>query len=183
MAEVFTINGAATVGPAACGSGWEQTPGGNCGAPANVCSPDLLYAPGACRSLVALQLQQAAYALLKGIGDPAYKNVPLDGFVGPKVVAAINRIFTTHIGPGQAAATYRTGTLTANFVSTNAVAIIGLIQTEFRRRALTVAVPPMETGSSQEPKAGGKRVWLLLALGVAVAGGGVALALWPSKNS
>lgn len=80
------------------------------------------------------RLQAALVALGKAAGSSKLK-VSVDGAIGPKTVAAVNWAFTNHIGPGQAAAQWRTGTLSQATVLANAATLAGLIETEVKRRA------------------------------------------------
>ena len=56
------------------------------------------------------QLQTALNALSTATRDRSIA-LTADGVAGPATVRAVNRAFTVHIGPGQAPATFRTGTV------------------------------------------------------------------------
>ncbi len=84
-------------------------------------------------------LQAALKALGAAVRDGVLMRIVVDGKLGPASVAAVNRAFTTHIGPGQAPAQYRTGSLTLQQIVTEMANLIMLIQREAARRG-TVAV-------------------------------------------
>jgi hypothetical protein len=136
--EVFSISGA--LGAAACPTGWQVTPNGNCGAPVAAC-PANMRLGNACRSQAAVALQNALVAMGNQIGDAVLKALVVDGFVGPKTTAAANRALTTHIGPGQAAADLRTGTLAIGDVAARAPQITQLVVAETARRGGSTPAP------------------------------------------
>jgi len=86
------------------------------------------------------RLQAALVALGKAAGSSKL-TVAVDGALGAKTVAAVNWAFTQHIGSGQAAAQYRTGSLSQAFVAANAATLAGLIEAEVKRRASAKAAP------------------------------------------
>lgn len=145
MAEVFTISGPAFrggFGAAACPTGWQITPNGNCGAPVSGCPSSMKYGTSACRSQTAVTLQNALRGLGLAVGDPVLKALAVDGFIGPNTTAAVNRAFTMHIGPGQADAVYRTGVLTAGEVAGMAPVLTHLVATEVARRGAVIPDQP-----------------------------------------
>lgn len=79
-------------------------------------------------------LQNAVNQLAATVGDTSIK-VPVNSMVGPELVNAVNRIFTVHIGSGQAAAQFRTGKLTAADVLMQSPTLTSLILAEVSRRA------------------------------------------------
>lgn len=147
--EVFAISGASG-SPNTCPPGWEATPHGNCGAPAGGCAPSMRSGK-ACRSQVAIDLQNALRALGQAVGDASIAKIAVDGFVGPETTAAVNRAFTKHIGPGQSPAPYRTGKLTIANVAQNAAAMTNAVKAEVGRRGKTV--PPSPPVSALPPEA------------------------------
>lgn len=145
MAEVYTISGSGFgyLGAAACPTGWQDTPHGNCGAPVAGCPSNMKFGTGACRSQSAIALQNALKALGRAVGgDPALMALAVDGFVGPNTTAAVNRAFTTHIGAGQAPAQFRTGALSMADVAAAASTLAGLVSTEVARRGGSVPNAP-----------------------------------------
>jgi len=86
------------------------------------------------------RLQAALVALGKAVGSSKLA-VAVDGAIGAKTVAAVNWAFTNHIGSGQAAAQYRTGSLSQAFVLANAATLAGLVEAETKRRATVKASP------------------------------------------
>jgi hypothetical protein len=81
----------------------------------------------------ALALQRALRGLAALTRDRGLM-VAADGRVGPATVAAVNRAFTKHIGPGQAPAELRTGALPAAMVAASAPQLAALVLAEARRR-------------------------------------------------
>lgn len=155
MAEVYSIAGAYPglgyhFGAAPCGPGFEVTPNGNCGAPMGSCPPGMSV-KGACRSPLAIDLQNALVALGRAVGDGELIALTVDGFIGPKTVAAVNRAFTKHVGSGQAPAALRTGGLSLLAVSTNAAQLAQLAKTETGRRG-AVTPPPPPVAAMPAPK-------------------------------
>ena len=157
MAEVYSIAGAhpgfgyylGADGP--CGPGFAVTPNGNCGAPMGTCPPGMSI-KGACRSPLAIDLQNALVALGRAVRDGELVALAVDGFIGPKTVAAVNRAFTKHIGPGQAPAALRTGGLSLLAVTTNAAQLAQLAKGETGRRgAVTPPPPPVATMPAPKP--------------------------------
>lgn len=86
----------------------------------------------------AKRLQSALVMLGKIAGSASLKAIKVDGAIGAKTVTAVNLTFTKHIGPGQAAAQYRTGKLPLAYVKANANALATLIEAEIKRRGGTV---------------------------------------------
>lgn len=117
-----------------CPEGWAATPNGNCGAVTENCPPNFLTQGGACRSVVALRLQNALYSLARTVRDNALGSLAVDGFVGPETVAAVNRAFTTHVGAGQAPGSMRTGKLTVTDVALRAEELAKIAEAEVLRR-------------------------------------------------
>lgn len=142
MAEVFTISGYNGFGATACPVGWQITPNGNCGAPVAGCPTNQKYGTSACRSQAAINLQNELRGLGNTVGDPVLKALQIDGFVGPNTTAAVNRAFTTHIGPGQADASFRTGALTVGEVAGMAPQLTLLVANEIARRGGASSPPP-----------------------------------------
>jgi len=182
MAEVFTISGSGFGATASCPPGWEVTPNGNCGAPSAGCAPaDKLGK--ACRSAAALALQTALRALGKAVGgDTRLMSVDVDGFVGQQTTDAVNRAFTTHIGPGQAPAQYRTGGLTISQIAAAAPAITALVAAEVTKRGSVVppvpkvAAAPKSTAvpaAAMAPAGPPKAMWALAGLMAIGVGAGV----------
>jgi len=85
-----------------------------------------------------LELQTALKALGQGVGTPSLKALVTDGLIGPKTTDATNYTFTHHIGPGQAPANFRTGTLSQATVAANASALAQLVEAEAQRRGYNV---------------------------------------------
>lgn len=90
---------------------------------------------------VATRLQTALVMLGRVAKDTTLSAIKVDGALGVKSATAVNRALTKHIGPGQAAAQFRTGSLPLDFVKANAPALASLIETEILRRGGTL-VPP-----------------------------------------
>jgi hypothetical protein len=89
-------------------------------------------------SKVSAKRLQAALALLGKIaGSPSLKAIKVDGAIGPATVTAVNLTFTKHLGPGQAAAQYRTGKLPIDYIKGNADTLAAMIETEIKRRGAT----------------------------------------------
>jgi lysozyme family protein len=132
MPEVFSISGWGDTITQACPVGWATTPNGNC------TGPD------------AAPLQRALAALGNTVGDTSLSSISIDGVIGPGTTAAVNRAFTVHIGPGQAAARFRTGALTQAQVANEAALETSVILAEVTRRggAVVVAKTPISTPSS-----------------------------------
>jgi hypothetical protein len=87
-------------------------------------------------------LQNALVALGKGIGDTSLSKLTIDGLIGPKTTAAVNRAFTVHLGSGQAPASYRTGALSQSQVEAGANTLAAYIETELVRRGYSA--PPVK---------------------------------------
>jgi lysozyme family protein len=98
------------------------------------------------------RLQAALVALGKAAGSSKL-TVAVDGALGAKTVAAVNWAFTQHIGSGQAAAQYRTGSLSQAFVAANAATLAGLIEAEVKRRASVKASPAAAASKGASPVA------------------------------
>lgn len=174
---------------ASCPPGWTQTPHGNCGGPT----------PPAYMNPLATNLQNALKALGRAVGgDPALLSVSSDGVIGPVTVAAVNRAFTTHIGPGQAGGVPRTGTLTMFDVASQISPITTAIQNETSRRGGSLS-PPRPSGGGgggstyvpPTPGGGGATqadmspgipttTWAIVGLVVVAAGAGAYMLLKPS---
>lgn len=82
--EVFSISGSNGFGQGGCPPGWTATPNGNCGSDA-----------AKYRHPQAVALQQALNS--RGAG------LSVDGIIGPKTAAAVNRILGTALSPYQIA--------------------------------------------------------------------------------
>ncbi len=87
-------------------------------------------------------LQRALRDFGKQIRDTQLAAIGVDGLIGPKTVAATNRVLRQHIGAGQAPAELRTGVLTSAEVVGAADTITKLINTEARRRGFGIYVGP-----------------------------------------
>lgn len=98
---------------------------------------------------VAKRLQAALVQLGKVTGSATLKAIKVDGAPGAKTATAVNLAFTRHIGPGQAAAQYRTGRLPLDYIKANATALASLIEAEVRRRG--AAVVPASTVKKSQP--------------------------------
>jgi len=114
MQEVFTISGA----------------------------PDFDFGAAAKKNLAVVKLQSALRALGQAVGDGMLAKIGVDGKLGPATVAATNRALTTHVGPGQATESVRTGKLTVNGVNFKIAYITSVIAAEVGRRGGSVAPPP-----------------------------------------
>jgi hypothetical protein len=79
-------------------------------------------------------LQTALVSLGKGIGDPTLMKVVVDGIMGPKTAAAVNRALTVHLGAGQAPSNLRSGALSQATISSMAPQITALLTAEIARR-------------------------------------------------
>ena len=104
----------------------------------------------AARSQSVADLQSALVALGKGIRDGVLMKVAVDGLIGPKTTAAVNRAMTVHLGVGQAPANLRTGSLSQQVVVSQADTLTDLITTEIRRRGFSA--PAAKKVSSIKPK-------------------------------
>jgi len=132
MAEVFTISGSGGFGAAACPAGWGVTPKGNCGA------------VGGGPASAATNLQVTLRALGVVTGDSVLKAVGVDGYIGGNTVGGVNRAMTKHVGPGQAAARFRTGTMTQVQVANEATTLATIIGSEvIRRGGVPPSAPPL----------------------------------------
>ena len=89
-------------------------------------------------------LQTALKNFGKSVGDSTLIAIVVDGVIGPKTVAAANRVLRTHIGANQVPAALRTGLLTKAEVVADAAQIKQLINTEARRRGFAIYVGPDE---------------------------------------
>ena len=89
-------------------------------------------------SVMALQRALRALGLL--VRDSAIV-VAVDGVVGPRAVAAVNRAFTAHIAAGAAPAQWRTGRLSPVEVRAQAARLADLLRREFLRRGGRSRVP------------------------------------------
>lgn len=138
-AEVFTISGA--LDAAACPAGWKATPKGNCAGPGGRSAP------------AAAALQNALRTLGIAAGDKALAATGVDGIVGPGTAAAVNRAFTVHIGPGQAAANLRSGRLTKYDVAQNAATLTKIVAAEVARRGGAVGPTPTPRAAAARPAA------------------------------
>lgn len=183
-AEVYSISGA-FAGDGQCPEGWAVTPAGNCGAPMGNCPPKFMTRHKACRDPRALLLQNALFSLGRTVGDQELAALAVDGFVGPKTTAAVNKAFTTHVGPGQAGADLRSGTLSQADVAANAQQLAQILTGEIQRRGGQLTQKPPKTpapgdvdvdiGPAQiEPRAGTPlAVWALLGLNALTLGVGL----------
>jgi hypothetical protein len=127
---------------ASCPPGWVQTPHGNCGGPT----------PPAYMNPLATNLQNALRALGRAVGgDAQLLAVSADGVIGPSTTAAVNRAFTTHIGPGQAGGVPRTGTITMFDVAAQIGPITTAIQNETVRRGGALSPPKTGGGGGGAP--------------------------------
>lgn len=108
-------------------------------------------AKGNCQGALATPLQNALRALGKAVGgDPSLMSLSVDGSIGPATVAAVNRAFTTHIGPGQMPAQFRTGTLGISDIAANAAQFTSYIAAEVLRRGGSLA-PPTPSAAARPP--------------------------------
>ncbi len=117
----------------ACPAGFATTPNQNCQGPA------------------ASMLQNALKALGNTVRDGSLMNLSVDGSIGPATVAAINRVFTVHIGPGQAPPQFRTGKMTVMDVAANATPLTQLINAETTRRGGSTVAPAPAPRSAPSP--------------------------------
>jgi len=92
---------------------------------------------GAASTAIA-DLQEALVSLGKGIGDNTLSKIVVDGVMGPKTAAAVNRALTVHLGSGQAPANLRTGSLPQATIKSQAATITQLIQAEVHRRGFSL---------------------------------------------
>jgi hypothetical protein len=90
-------------------------------------------------------LQIALKNFGKNVGDKQLAAIVNDGKIGPKTVAAANRMLVAHIGANQAPAILRTGKLTQAQVLVEAARITQLINTEARRRGYGIYIGPPAT--------------------------------------
>jgi hypothetical protein len=93
---------------------------------------------GASASQAIAGLQTALVSLGKGIGDTTLSKIVVDGLMGPKTTAAVNRALTVHLGTGQAPANLRTGSLSQAMITSQAATITQLLEAEVKRRGFTV---------------------------------------------
>jgi hypothetical protein len=98
---------------------------------------------------VAKRLQLALVTLGKMTGSKPLLAVKVDGALGAKTAAAVNWAFTHHIGPGQAAAQYRTGNLPLDYIKGNASVLASMIEAETKRRGGKVVT---KVGASKKLK-------------------------------
>lgn len=91
---------------------------------------------GAAAAVVASakRLQAALQALGRTVKDSTLFAIKVDGALGAKTVAGVNRAFTKHLGVGQAPANYRTGKLTLAQVKAAPDALAALLEAEVKRR-------------------------------------------------
>ncbi len=131
---------------APCPPGWGAK-GSSCG-----------LAPKGTRAPAAAALQDALRALGNAVRDGALMKIKSDGLIGTGTTAAVNRAFTTHIGPGQAAPGFRTGALTTYQVAQNAIALAQIANNEARRRTGQGPLPTASTPAYRRtvPKLPGK---------------------------
>jgi lysozyme family protein len=106
---------------------------------------------GAAKSPAVAALQSALRALAAATRDGSL-NLVSDGVLGPKTVAAVNRAFTVHIGPGQAPATFRTGRLTQQAVANQASVLTTYVNQEATRRGAKSTAAPGSAAYLQEMK-------------------------------
>lgn len=176
-AEVYSISGALGA-EAACPAGWAVTPNGNCGAPTGNCPPNFMTKTGACRSVLALHLQNALRSLGLTIGDKDLSGITVDGFVGPQTVSLANKALTAHVGAGQASSALRTGDLSQVDVAARAHEIAEIIAGEVVRRGgkVTRKVPVVVPPGPVVPVPGTTfptKLWALVGLEVLAIGIGV----------
>jgi lysozyme family protein len=107
---------------------------------------------GVARSPAVASLQSALRALAVATRDGSL-NLTADGAIGPRTVAAVNRAFTVHIGPGQAPATFRTGRLTAQAITNQAGALTTYVNQEAARRGAKPAAAPGSAAYMKEMEA------------------------------
>ena len=93
----------------------------------------------------ALALQTAIVDLGRAVPDAAL-TIQIGGGIGPETAGAVNRIFTKHIGPGQADAKWRTGKLTSAQVKANVAELTRMIREDVTRRQTSTAQPAGPTG-------------------------------------
>lgn len=174
MAEVFTIAGAPSFGAVACPPGWTATPNGNCGG-----------SPPTYRHPAATALQNALKVIARATGDTSL-DVRNDGIIGPKTTGAVNKAFTSHIGPGQAPDNFRTGSLSIGNVAQHAAALAQALNAESARRGAVgppgpdvdvVAPTPADVVAQTSPGV----MWALV--GVNLVAAGVGAYLWTSRDA
>ena len=87
------------------------------------------------------ELQNALKSLGNTVRDSTLMVLVVDGLIGPKTTAATNRAFTVHIGAGQAAAAWRTGSLSQTEVAANATTLAQMVIAEVNRRGGNIPAP------------------------------------------
>lgn len=124
---------------------------------------------GAARSQSVMDLQSALVALGNGIRDGVLMKVAVDGLIGPKTAAATNRAMTVHLGPGQAPANLRTGSLSQSEIVSQADALTNLIETEIKRRGFSAPKAKKVSSVASKPKAAAPKAVATTALTTAYA--------------
>lgn len=175
-AEVYTISGFGA--ESTCPEGWVATPAGNCGAPVGGCPPNFMTKHGACRSALALRLQNALYSLGRAVGDRELGSIGVDGFIGPETTKLLNKAMTMHVGPGQAGADLRTGALSQAEIAAQAAQLGQIIEGEVARRGgklvqrTPVAIGPAVVTKTEASAGVPLSVWALMGLQLALVGVG-----------
>lgn len=105
----------------------------------------------------AKRLQTALVLLGRTAGDTTLASIKIDGAAGQKTADAVNRVFTKHIGAGQAAAQYRTGKLPLTYVQSDANTIAAIIEKEIVRRGGAVVSPAVAVAGTAKYKASLKK--------------------------
>jgi hypothetical protein len=103
---------------------------------------------------VAKRLQLALVTLGKQTGSAQLKAIKVDGALGPATAAAVNWAFTKHLGPGQAAAQYRTGKMPLDYIKNNATVLAAMLEAEIKRRGGKVVTASVGTAKKVKTKSG-----------------------------
>lgn len=104
----------------------------------------------------AMRLQADLVTLGRIIKDGVLMAIKVDGALGAKTAAAVNRAFTKHLGAGQAPAQYRTGKMPLVYIKNNATVLTTYLENEIRRRGGTVVPPETVAGAKAVAKASKK---------------------------
>lgn len=105
----------------------------------------------------AKRLQAAMLLLGKIAGSPSLSTIKVDGAIGPKSVAAVNLVFTKHLGPGQAPAALRTGALTLSYIKSNADTLATFVENESKRRGGAAAIKSQLVAKASVKATGAKQ--------------------------
>jgi len=104
----------------------------------------------------AQRLQTALVLLGRIAGDSALAGLKINGVVASTTADATNRALTKHIGPGQAAAQYRTGKMPLSYIAANAGVLAPLIEAEVKRRGGTIVSPKVAIAGTAKYNASAK---------------------------